>query len=78
MRLYWIAYQIDGKILVVIQPGKSLVHARMKVALASLGATYIDGHELDDKKAVKVPKTMTGRPLSRNEAAKLQESLERQ
>ena len=42
MRLYWIAYQIDGKILVVIQPGESLVQARMKVALVPKKFVAID------------------------------------
>jgi hypothetical protein len=47
MRPCWLAFQIDGKVLVVIQPRESLVQARPKPAIAALGAAFIDGHELD-------------------------------
>ena len=77
MRLYWLAFQIDGKILVVIQPGESLVQARMKAALAGLRAVDLDGYELDAKTAAKVPMEVIGRPLSRSEAAKLLDRLKR-
>ena len=77
MHLYWLTFQIDGKILVLIQPAASLIQARMKAALAKLGGTYVEGHEFDAKTAAKVPKATIGRPLSRSEAAKLLDRLER-
>ena len=63
MHLYWLAYQLDGKILVVIRPAASLIQARMKVGIANLGGTYVEGHELDAKTARKMLKAMIGRPL---------------
>jgi hypothetical protein len=77
MRLFWLAVQIGGKTLVVIQPGESLIQARMRAALTGLGAVDVDGYELDASTAAKVPKAMIGRPLSRSEAAKLLDRLER-
>ena len=77
MRLCWLVFEIEGKTLVVIQPAESVVLARMKAAIAGLGAVFRDGHELDAATAAKVPKDMIGRPLSRSEAAKLLDRLER-
>jgi len=37
MPLYWLVYRHNNSISVVIGPGASLIHARMRAALASLG-----------------------------------------
>jgi len=37
MPLYWLCYQHNNQISVVIEPGASLIHARMRPTLANLG-----------------------------------------
>jgi hypothetical protein len=55
---------------VVIEPGASPIHARMRTALASLDeGIFTEGHELDRK--WQVPKAMIGRRLSQAEAKRL-------
>ena len=50
MPLYWLCYRHNNQISVVIEPGASLVHARMRAALAELDeGTSTEGHELDRK-----------------------------
>jgi hypothetical protein len=61
-----------NQISVVIEPGASLVHARMRAALAELDeGEFTEGHELDGKTAKQVPKEMIGRRLSQEEAKRL-------
>ena len=72
MPLYWLCYRHNNQIAVVIEPGASLVHARMLSALAGLGrGTFTEGHELDPKTEKRVPKGMIGRRLSQDEAKRL-------
>jgi hypothetical protein len=62
MSLYWLCYQHNNQISVVIEPGASPVHARMRAALAGLDeGTFTEGHELDRKTTKQVPKAMIGR-----------------
>jgi hypothetical protein len=75
MRLHWLAFDVDGKSIVVIQPAASLVQARMKAALAGQKDGFIAGHELDGRTARRVSKAMIGRALTRSEAAKLLDRL---
>jgi hypothetical protein len=50
MPLYWLCYRHNNQISVVIEPGASLVHARMRVALANLDqGDFTEGHELPGK-----------------------------
>jgi hypothetical protein len=75
MPLYWLVYRHSNQISVVIEPGASLVHARMRSALDSLDeGEFTEGHELDRK--WKVAKEMIGRRLSQAEAKKLLAKLE--
>ena len=71
MPLYWLCYHHNNQISVVIEPGASLIHARMRAALANLDeGEFTEGHELDRK--WKVAKEMIGRRrLSQEEAKRL-------
>jgi hypothetical protein len=70
MPLYWLVYRHNNSISVVIEPGASIIHARMRVSLADLDqGEFTEGHELDRK--WKVGKQMIGRRLSQGEAKKL-------
>jgi hypothetical protein len=68
--LNWLCYRHNNQISVVIEPGASLIHARMRAALANLDeGEFTEGHELDRK--WKVAKEMVGRRLSQAEAKRL-------
>jgi hypothetical protein len=70
MPLYWLCYQHNNQISVVIEPGASPIHARMRAALKGLDeGTFTEGHELDRK--WRLPKAMIGRRLSQEEAKRL-------
>jgi hypothetical protein len=70
MPLYWLVYRHNNQISVVIEPGASLVHARMRSALAGLDeGEFTEGHGLDRK--WKVAKQIIGRRLSQGEGKKL-------
>ena len=64
MPLYWLCYRHNNQISDVIEPGASLIHARMHAAIAGLQGEFTEGHELPWK----VPKQMIGRRLSQEEA----------
>jgi hypothetical protein len=50
MPLYWLVYRHNNQISVVIEPGASVVHARMRASLAELDeGEFTEGHELDRK-----------------------------
>jgi hypothetical protein len=38
--LYWLFYRVNGRPRVVIQPGSSIVHARLKAAMANLAEDH--------------------------------------
>jgi hypothetical protein len=70
MPLYWLCYRLDHQISVVIEPGASIIHARMRASLDGLDeGEFTEGHELDRK--WRVPKAMIGRSLSQTEAKRL-------
>ena len=70
MPLYWLVYRHNNQISVVIEPGASLIHARMRAALAKLDeGTFTEGHELDGK--WQVTKAMIGKRLTQAEAKRL-------
>ena len=70
MPLYWLVYRHNNQISVVIEPGASLVHARMRAAFANLNqGEFTEGHELPGK--WRVAKEMVGRRLSQEEAKRL-------
>jgi hypothetical protein len=48
MPLYWLCYRHSNQICVVIEPGASLIHARMRAAIGRLDeGEFTEGHELD-------------------------------
>jgi hypothetical protein len=50
MQLYWLYYRHNNQISVVIEPGASPIHARMRASLADLDeGEFTEGHELDRK-----------------------------
>ncbi len=50
MPLYWLCYRHNNQISVVIEPGASLIHVRMRAALADLDqGEFTEGRELDRK-----------------------------
>jgi hypothetical protein len=68
MPLYWLCYHRDNQISVVIGPDASLIHVRMRAALANLDqGEFAEGHELDRK--WKVAKQVVGRRLSHKETS---------
>jgi hypothetical protein len=69
MPLHWLCYQHNNQISVVIEPGASPIHARIRASLAGLDEG--EGHELDRKTEKQVPKVMIGRRLSQEEAKRL-------
>lgn len=70
--LYWLVYRHNNQISVVIEPGASLIHARMRAALAKVDeGKFTEGHELDRKTEKQVSKAMIGRRLSQEEAKRL-------
>jgi hypothetical protein len=72
MPLYWLCYQHNNQISVVIEPAPSLVHARQRASLDGLNeGTFTEGHELDRRTEKQVPKAMIGRRLSQKEATRL-------
>ena len=61
---------------VVLQPGYSLIDARVKAAIAKLEpGEFTEGHQLDAKMAKRIPKKAIGRCLSASEAAALLKKL---
>ncbi len=79
MLLYWIVYRNDELTTVQIVPAYSLMEARLRADMATpgIGAHTVEGHELDEATAARVPKSMIGRRLTTAEAAKLLERIAR-
>ena len=75
MPLYWLVYRHSNEVSVVIEPGASLIHARMRAAFANLDqGDFTEAHELDRK--WKVAKEMIGRRLSQRRQSGCWLSLE--
>jgi hypothetical protein len=75
MLLYWLCYRHNNQISVVIEPGASPIHARMRAALVGLDeGEFTEAHELDRK--WRLSQAMIGRRLSLEEAKRLLAKLE--
>ena len=54
MPLHWVCYRYDNQISVVIEPGASIIHARLRASIAGLDeGEFTEGHELDRKAAAR-------------------------
>jgi hypothetical protein len=65
---------LTGNVLqrLVVQPAASLIHARLKAAIAGMDtAACTEGHQLEARMARRVPKKLIGRQLSPKEATAL-------
>jgi hypothetical protein len=72
MAHFWLCYRdSEQRFNVIIIEGPSLIHARMKAALAGLdvGLTFTEGHALGVDMEALMPPAQTGRRLA-DEAAK--------
>jgi hypothetical protein len=50
MPLYWLCYRHNNQISVVIEPGASLIDARLRASLGDLDqGEFTEGHQLDRK-----------------------------
>ena len=75
MPLYWLCYRHNNQISVVIEPGASIIHARMRASLAELDqGEFTEGYELDGK--CRAPQEMVGGRLSQEETKRLLAKLE--
>jgi len=73
MRLYWLVYRKDDLTIVQVVQAYSLVAARLRADIATprLGVHFVEGHELDETTAARVPKNMIDRMLNKAEAERL-------
>jgi hypothetical protein len=68
MPLYWLCCHHNDDISVVIEPGASLIHARMRASIDGLvEGSFTEGYGLPWKE----PKAMIGRRLAQEEAKRL-------
>jgi hypothetical protein len=72
MYVYWLCYQSEQGVCVVLRDASCMVHARLAVALGNLEpGPFTEGHQLDEKMSRRIPKQMIGRCLSTCEAQQL-------
>lgn len=77
--LHWLVYQQGNLRTVLIVEGSFIGATRLRADLETPGLDdhFVEGRELDDATAAKVPKDMVGRMLSEAEAEKLLERIAR-
>ena len=68
---FWLVFERDNETEVFIQPGYSLIDAKMKAALAGQKGQLKESHALHAKTAKKVPATAIGCTLTAAKAKKL-------
>jgi hypothetical protein len=76
MRLFWLVYEVEGKRCVWIEEAPDIVTAKVKASRA-VGKVHelAEWHELDHKRARKVPKDALRKLLSKARAGRLLKQL---
>jgi hypothetical protein len=80
MSLWWLTYTRHGRLHgAVIVEAASLISACVGVADNALdkGVSSVEGHEVDDERARRIPPGYVGMMLSRKEAEQLLDKIER-
>ena len=80
MSLWWLTYNRHGRLHgVVVIEAASLISACIGVAdnVLDKGASFVEGHELDAAQSARIPPGYVGMMLSRKEAARLLDRIER-
>ena len=75
MALFWLVHEIDDQPCVRIQEGGALIFAQLNAMKDGFGGSFIEAHRLDAEMAKKIPKAMTGRTLTMDEAAAVLDRL---
>jgi hypothetical protein len=76
--MFWLCFESAKGVCVVLQPAPSLVHAQLMASMAGLApGKFREGHALDAKMVKRIPKNMIGKCLSRTQAARLLNLLQR-
>ena len=75
MPLFWIVHRIDGQYCVRIQEGGALIFAQLNAMRDGFGGSFVEAHRLDAEMAKRIPKAMTRRTLTMDEAAALLDQL---
>jgi hypothetical protein len=68
MPLYWLCYRHHNQISVVIEPGASLIHARLRASLDQ--DEFTEGHELDRKWQVPMTPSPPGEKATGRQSGK--------
>ena len=69
MGLFWLVHEIDGARVVRIHEGGAMLFARLNAMIDGFGGKFVEAHPLDAKTAKRIPRKMTGRALTLDEAA---------
>ena len=70
--MFWLVYESDRGPCVILQPARSLIHARMVAGVNQLDpGRFVEGHELPKSYIRKIPKDKIGKCLSQRQAAQL-------
>jgi hypothetical protein len=75
MRLQWLTFKHDNRVVVMIVPAESELAARLKATYAGQQGEFIKSYELSEAMTKKVSMNMIGRTLTAVEAEKLLEKL---
>jgi hypothetical protein len=75
MALFWIVREIDGERRVMIREDHAMIFASIRAAMDGFGGSFVEAHRLDAEMAKRIPKAMTRRTLTMDEAAALLDQL---
>ncbi len=70
--MFWLVFDADEGRVVVIQPGATLIFARVLAASQSqVVGKFVEGHRLDPKQVKRIPKSMIGKAITAKQAEAL-------